>query len=221
MGKWGTAGAPPWGREGPRSSPVDTVGAGSDGDAAPSPTQPSLLGWEGRTAYGTRTPPETPELASQAGGRAGETGNREMGKGSRRKGQRGSMWHQLRVPGNYDKNAAAVKRGRGAGPGLSTLSALRSRAVRPALPTCLKLLGLSAASPLDPESPSTPRNTGRAAPSREGRPSPERATQALGKPHRIPGPRQRILRRPAREGRALVERDKCGFGCASYASEPQ
>lgn len=190
---------------------------------SPQPDPALSAGMGGTTAYGTRTPPETPELASQAGGRAGETGNREMGKGSRRKGQRGSMWHQLRVPGNYDKNAAAVKRGRGAGPdsGLSTLSALRSRAVRPALPTCRKLLGLSAASPLDPESPSTPRNTGRAAPSREGRPSPERATQALGKPHRIPGPRQRILRRPAREGRALVERDKCGFGCASYASEPQ
>lgn len=144
MRKRGTAEAPPRGREGRRSS---LVGRGGHGDAAPSPTQPSA-GVGGTHSLRARTPPDTPSLVSQAGGRAGETGDRSRGEA-----------------------ATAAKGG-------ETLTG-SPRWGRGAPPMHLKPLGVSAASPLNPKSPATPRNTGRA----------QRATQALGKPRRIPGPR--------------------------------
>lgn len=147
MRKRGTAEAPPRGREGRRSS---LVGRGGHGHAAPSPTQPSA-GVGGTHSLRAGTPPDTPSLVSQAGGRAGETGDRSRGEA-----------------------ATAAKGGELVPDWLSALGGGRL-----ALPTRLKPLGVSAASPLNPKSPATPRNTSRA----------QRATQALGKPRRIPGPR--------------------------------
>lgn len=139
-------------------------------DPRPSP----LLGWEGRTACGPGHP-RTPPVWSprpEGGQERPETGAGERMQRRRRGGElvpdrlsalSGGGWGGL-VPDRL--SVLSVCAGPGGGGRL-------------ALPTRLKPLGVSAASPLNPKSPATPRNTGRA----------QRATQALGKPRRIPGPR--------------------------------